>query len=233
VWPSRLRLPAPWCASHRVRTESKIDSSRLQPSSSACSLARRCSAGIQARAFSPDGDCPTDRIGAGFRTSERMQCSKPSLCRFAPGAREPRWSDWIYWVGARAVSDAPVMGDERIGTLGDAWAARDRQCDRGGGILPEGLILSLIIVGHCPCSPAGSAEKWPLATALLFTPSRGLKANPAGSRSRVQARSLFGDGRSRRHTAAVTWHGTTTASVKISRCRHHSLMQHHGHQVFL
>jgi hypothetical protein len=28
------------------------------------------------RVFSPDGDCATDRIGAGFRTSEKMQCAK-------------------------------------------------------------------------------------------------------------------------------------------------------------
>ena len=54
------------------------------------------------------------------------------------------------------------------------------------------------------------------------------------SQSRAQVRALHRDGGSREHTArAVTRHGTTTASVNISRCRHHSLVQQHGHQVFL
>jgi hypothetical protein len=29
-------------------------------------------------------------------------------------------------------------------------AARDRQCDRGAGVLPDGLILSSIVVGIGP-----------------------------------------------------------------------------------
>ena len=40
---------------------------------------------------------------------------------------------------------------------------------------------------------------------------------------------------SRRPTAAGTgtWRGTTSALVRVSRCRDHALMQHHGRQVFL
>jgi len=61
-----------------------------------------------------------------------------------------------------------------------AMAARDRQCDRGAGVLPHGLILSSIIVGIALFT-AGMAAKWSFATALPFMPGRGLKANPVRS----------------------------------------------------
>jgi hypothetical protein len=48
-------------------------------------------------------------------------------------------------------------------------------------VLPDGLILSSIVVGIALVSPAGRAAKWSFATALLFMPSRGLKANPVRS----------------------------------------------------
>jgi len=59
-------------------------------------------------------------------------------------------------------------------------AARDRQCDRGAGVLPDGLILSSIVVGIALFT-GWNGGKMSFATAMLLMPSRGLKANPVRS----------------------------------------------------
>jgi hypothetical protein len=82
----------PWWASHRVRTKTNrvFAANALR---------------FNVRAFSPDGDCATGRIGAGFRTAEKKQCSKSVSVDFAPAARELTWSNWIIFVSAKAVSE--------------------------------------------------------------------------------------------------------------------------------
>jgi hypothetical protein len=50
-------------------------------------------------------------------------------------------------------------------------------CDRGAGVLPDGLILSSIVVGIGLFTGWKRAPKWSFATALLFLLSRRLKAN--------------------------------------------------------
>jgi len=55
-------------------------------------------------------------------------------------------------------------------------AARDRQCDRAAGVLPDGLILSSIAVGIAPFT-GWKGGGTVFATASLFMSSGGLKTS--------------------------------------------------------
>jgi hypothetical protein len=74
-----------------------------------------------------------------------MQCSKPSLSVDCTSRSGTYVGQLDYLVGAKPFP--AIMGDERIRTLDDAWRHAIRQCDRGAGVLPDGLTLSSIAVG--------------------------------------------------------------------------------------
>jgi hypothetical protein len=175
------------------------------------------------RAFSPDGDCATRSHRRRFRTIAKSGAASLHL---SVDLHQPlgnlRGALGLFgWRQSRF--RGPIMGD---GSTRPAMViAGPARCSTGCFCCRPSSALA--------CSPAGRAAKWSFATALLFIPSRGLKANTARTRYRVQVRALFRDGSSRKHTAAVPRHATTTPLVRISRCRDHSLTQHDGHQVLL
>jgi hypothetical protein len=76
------------------------------------------------RVFGPDGDCATDRIGAGFRKSERRAVQQASH-RVDLHQRSGTYVGAIGlfgWRQSRLRKPSWVMmGDERIRTLGGAW----------------------------------------------------------------------------------------------------------------
>jgi hypothetical protein len=79
-----------------------------------------------------------DRIGAGFRTSEKNAVQQAfAWCRFAPGARELRWSNRIIWLAPESFSKA-IMYDDRIRSLGDIWQRAIGNVIAGPACCPTG-----------------------------------------------------------------------------------------------
>jgi hypothetical protein len=89
--------------------------------------------------------CATDRIAAGFRTSEKaVQQAFTSVDLHQPLGNLRGVIGLFGWRQSRF--RRPSWGDEGIRTLGDAWQHAIGNV-AGPGVLPDGLIRSSIAVG--------------------------------------------------------------------------------------
>jgi hypothetical protein len=139
------------------------------PLAYACSLART---GIQRPRIQP-GWRLCNPIASAPVSARAKNAVQHFVCRFAPAARrELKRSNWIIGFGARAVF----------------WPTATVQ----PACCPTGPILSPAL----SCSPLGGRRNGRSPPRCCLCRAAGENPNPVRSRSRVQVRPLFRDGRS-------------------------------------
>jgi hypothetical protein len=86
----------------------------------ACSLARRCGAGIQPSRIQPGWRLCNRSHRRRVPYEQKKQCSKFNSVDLHQPLGNLRWSNWIIWLAPEPFPKA-IMRDERIRTLGDSW----------------------------------------------------------------------------------------------------------------
>jgi hypothetical protein len=163
--PPGVRPTASEPKANRFSAASAILHSSPDPSSLAlAALPDDAVLAFNVRAFSPDGDCAT-RSHRRRVPHERKKCSAASLhlvsiCTSRSGTYVEQL-DYFGWRQSRFRRPSWVMNAfAQSATLSSTRSA----CDRGAGVLPDGLILSSIVVGIGLFTGWKRAPKWSFAT---------------------------------------------------------------------
>ncbi len=97
------------------------------------------------RAFSPYGDCATRSHRRRVPRERKKAVQQTFSADLQPVGNLRGAIGLINWRQSR-FSEA-ITADELICTRGDVWRPATGKCERGSGVLPDGLIPSSIVVG--------------------------------------------------------------------------------------